>query len=391
MTQKSGSRAPGAGESYWAVVRRQYRKSGTGRLGLWVLLFLLVVALLAPLLANEVPIVARYKGDLSFPAFPTYLDAFPVPTRLADWLRREVKVGGNNIFSEAYPLLEGKSWKQAIDRDFDSERGDWHLPPPVFFGYKEIPVDVASGSKSFKKEPGHTTRWGEKPGNAGSHWLGTDGQGRDVLARMIHGTIISLSVGVVAVTIYTVIGLILGTIAGYFGGWIDSALSRIVEVVICFPAFFLIIAVIAFLPRSIYNIMIVIGLTRWTGVFRLIRGEVLKVKELDYCASSRALGASPWRIMRRHVLPNAIAPVFVTATFGVAGAILIENSLSFLGFGVAPPTASWGEIVAQGREYVGEGLLHLTLAPGLAIFVTVTAFNLMGQALRDAMDPRLRA
>ena len=366
---------------YWRIVWRQFRKNRLGLAGLFVLLFLALVALLAPLLANEVPIVARFKGSYYFPAFPTYLDAFPVPTPWVDGLRK-IRIGDRNSFSEHYPVLEGKSWKKAIGTDFQAERGDWYVPPLVFFSYKE--------STRFKLPPGETDTWGSAPEHTSTHWLGTDGQGRDVLARLIHGTIISLSVGVVAVSIYALIGLVLGALAGYFGGWIDVVLSRFTEIVICFPSFFLIITVIAFLPRSIYNIMVVIGLTSWPGIFRLVRGEVLKVKEMEYCVSARALGASWIRIVARHVVPNSIAPVFVTATFGVASAILIENALSFLGFGVAPPTASWGEIVSQGRSYVGEGLYYLVFAPGLAIFVTVTAFNLVGQALRDAMDPRLR-
>jgi peptide/nickel transport system permease protein len=371
-------------ESFRAIVWKQFKKHRLGMVGLFVFLLLFATALLAPLLANDVPIVAKYKGELCFPAFPTYLDAFPVPTPVADWLRR-IRIGGSNPFSESYPILEGKSWKRAIAEEFGE--GDWYVPPPVFYGYKEISTGYGGGPE-FKRSPGHVTKWGPEQGSV--HVLGTDGQGRDVLARMIHGTIISLSVGVVAVSIYTIIGIVLGTLAGYFGGWIDILLSRITEVVICFPSFFLIITVIAFLPRSIYNIMIVIGLTGWTGVFRLIRGEVLRVKQLDFCSASQALGIPTRRVMFRHLLPNAVSPVFVTATFGVAAAILIENTLSFLGFGVAPPTASWGEIVSQGRQYVGEGLFYLTVAPGVAIFVTVTCFNLMGQALRDSMDPRLR-
>ncbi len=367
--------------SSWTIVRRQFMKSRLGVLGLAVLSVLVVVALLAPLLANDVPIVARYQGSLCFPAFPTYLDSFPLPGVVVDWLRR-LRIGDGNPFSDFYPELGRKSWKETIATDWDPSRGDWYIAPPIFSGYREI--------NAFKLRPLETTRWGPAPDQVETHLLGTDGQGRDVLARLIHGTIVSLSVGVVAVSIYVIIGVVLGLIAGYAGGWIDTVLSRITEVVMCFPTFFLIITMIAFLPKSIYTIMLVIGLTRWTAIFRLMRGEVLRVKTLEYCDASRALGAPPRRVMFRHILPNAIQPVFVTATFGVAAAVLTENALSFLGFGVVPPTASWGEIVAQGREFVGEGLFYLAWAPGLAIFITVTSFNLVGQALRDAMDPRLR-
>lgn len=387
-TEKQGSpdtpAAPGErSQRYWAIVRRQFFRNRLGVLGLWVLVTLAAIALLAPLLANSVPIVASYKGRICFPALPTYLDAFPVPRFIADPLRR-FKIDGANPFSESYPILEGKSWKEAIATEWDEARGDWYIPPPVFWSYKEADLGRA------KLRPMTRSRWGSGPEHESVHVLGTDGQGRDVLARLIHGTIISLSVGVVAVSIYVAIGVSLGLLAGYFGGWVDIVLSRLTEVVICFPTFFLIITVIAFLERSIFNIMAVIGLFSWPGIFRLMRGEILKVKSLDYCTASRALGTPARRVMFHHLMPNAIQPVFVAATFGVAGAILTENALSFLGFGVAPPTASWGEIVSQGREYVAEGLFYLTIAPGIAIFVTVTAFNLVGQALRDAMDPRLR-
>jgi peptide/nickel transport system permease protein len=222
------------------------------------------------------------------------------------------------------------------------------------------------------------------------HAVGTDDVGRDVLSRLIHGTVIAGSVGIVSVSIYITIGVILGALAGYFRGWVDLVISRVIEVVICFPTFFLIITIVALWPPSIYNIMITLGLIGWTGVARLVRGEFLKVMAEDYVQAARALGFSDARIIFRHVLPNGIAPVFVSASFGVAGAILVESSLSFLGFGVAPPTASWGEILQQGRRYIHENLYHLVWAPGFCIFLTVTFFNLVGEGLRDALDPKLR-
>lgn len=219
------------------------------------------------------------------------------------------------------------------------------------------------------------------------HWLGTDSEGRDVFARMLYGTRISLSIGVVAVAIYVTIGVVLGACAGYFGGAVDLWISRLIEVMICFPSFFLILTIAALIEqRSIFHVMVVIGMTSWTGVARLVRAEFLKHKNLEYALAAVALGMGRFRIMFRHILPNAVAPVLVTATFGVATAILIESSLAFLGVGDLS-VASWGETLNTGRV---QGKLWLVLAPGLAIFCVVSLFNLVGEGLRDALDPRLR-
>ncbi len=221
--------------------------------------------------------------------------------------------------------------------------------------------------------------------------LGSDSHGRCVLSRLIHGTVIAASVGLVSVGIYVTIGVILGALAGYYRGWVDLVISRIIEIVICFPTLFLIILIAAVVQKkSIYLIMVALGLIRWTGVARLVRGEILKTMSEEYVSAAKAMGLPTARIIFRHILPNSIAPVFVSASFGVAGAILVESSLSFLGFGVAPPTASWGEILGQGKEFVNEGMYHLVWAPGICIFVTVTMFNLVGEGLRDALDPKLR-
>ena len=206
---------------------------------------------------------------------------------------------------------------------------------------------------------------------------------------MVHGSRVSLSVGFVAVSIYVIIGLFIGALAGYYGGIIDMIASRLIEIMLTIPTFFLIITVVAFLPQSIFNIMVVIGITNWPTVARLTRGEFLKTKSLDYVVAAEALGASDLRTILRHVLPNTLAPVFVAATFGVASAILIESTLSFLGFGVPPSTASWGSILASARTLLPSGW-WLTMFPGLAIFLTVTSYNLVGEGLRDAADPRLK-
>lgn len=224
---------------------------------------------------------------------------------------------------------------------------------------------------------------------SGAHLLGTDEEGRDILARMIFGTRISLSVGLISVFLYVGIGLVLGALAGYFGGWVDIVISRLIEIMMCFPTFFLILAVLAFIGPSLVNIMAVIGLTSWPGIARLVRGEFLKLRGQEFVTAGKVVGASSSRIIFRHILPNSMAPVLVSATFGIASSILIESSLSFLGFGVQPPTPSWGEILSQSRNFM-DIAWWLALFPGIAIFISITAYNLVGEGLRDAIDPRMK-
>ena len=222
-----------------------------------------------------------------------------------------------------------------------------------------------------------------------AHLLGTDTLGRDVLSRIIYGSRVSLKVGFVAVGLATLIGLLVGALAGYYGGWVDSALMRLVDLMLCFPAFFLILAVIAVLEPSIWNIMAVIGLTSWMGVARLVRAEFLSLREREFVTAARALGASDFRLILRHMLPNALAPVMVSATLGVAGAILTESALSFLGLGAQPPTPEWGAMIARSRSLILRASWVMTF-PGLTILLAVLGFNLFGDGLRDALDPRLR-
>ncbi|GBE14002.1 putative D,D-dipeptide transport system permease protein DdpC [bacterium BMS3Abin14] len=323
----------GAKRSYSRMVWEQFARDRVSIAGLIFVLALFAVALGAPLLAGNRPLIASLDGHIQIPVFSK--------TRGVDW--KGIK---------------------------DSGRG-WAIFPLVPYSPTEIDLEANLLPPD------------------GRHFLGTDDRGRDVLARMIYGSRVSLSVGFVAVSIYAFIGVFLGALAGYYGGKVDVLISRAIEVMMCFPTFFLILTVLAFLRPSIYNIMIIIGVTGWPGVARLVRGEFLKQRKMDYVAAAKAIGASDRRIIFYHILPNAIAPVLVSATFGIAGAILVESSLSYLGFGVPPPTPSWGEILSQSKHYI-DFAWWLTIFPGVAIFLTVTAYNLVGEGLRDAVDPRLK-
>jgi peptide/nickel transport system permease protein len=320
-------------QSYWRIVWNQFRRDRMAVVGLILVLILFVIAVMAPILANDRPLIASMDGRVQFPILNKRYNI--------DWSKMEVS---SEVWA-VWPLIRFSPTQIDLGA---------HLMPP-----------------------------------GGGHLLGTDDRGRDVMARMIHGTRISLSVGFVAVSIYTVIGVFLGALAGFYGGRVDMIISRLIEVMICFPTFFLILTVLAFLPPSIYNIMIVLGLTGWTGVARLVRGEFLKQRKIDYVSAAKAVGASDLRIIFYHILPNSLAPVLVSATFGIAGAILVESSLSYLGFGVPPPTPSWGEILSQSKNYI-DFAWWLTIFPGVAIFLTITAYNLVGEGLRDAVDPRLK-
>ncbi|HEY0159344.1 MAG TPA: ABC transporter permease [Thermoanaerobaculia bacterium] len=319
-------------DSLWGLTWSRFRRSKLATLALVYVGVATVVALLAPLLANRKPLLAKTAHGWSSPA-------------LAD-------------FWNAYPEL-----------DAPASPASFALPAPVPFSPNTIDLRA-------RLEP---------PGNG--HYLGTDDLGRDVLSRMIHGARVSLAVGYFATLIAVLVGSLFGALAGYYGGAADWLVSRFIEVVLCFPFLFLLLGIVALFKPSMMTIMIALGLTSWTSEARYVRGEFLRIREVEYAQAARASGARDGRIIFRHLLPNALAPVLVSASFGVAAAILTESALSFLGLGVALPTASWGSILSTAHEHIEYGW-WLVLFPGLAIFSTVAAFNIVGERVREALDPR---
>lgn len=323
---------------YWRGVWTEYKRDKMSVLAVFLIFSLFLVAVFDDLLAGNKPIIMKYQNNIYLPALFNHKE------------------------------LIGMDFS---DQDEIKDISSFVIFPPVKYSATEN--DLFSVLTPPDK----------------NHYFGTDDRGRDVLSRMIHGTKISLSIGFVAVGIAFIIGITLGGIAGYYGGRTDFIISRLFEIMITFPVFFLILTILAFRDPSIYNIMIVLGATGWTGIARLIRGDFLKIRNYDYITAQRALGANDIRIMFVHILPNALAPVLVAATFGIAGAILTESALSFLGFGVPPPTPSWGDVLSQSKKYI-DFAWWLVIFPGLAIFLTVTSFNLVGEGFRNALDPKLR-
>jgi peptide/nickel transport system permease protein len=318
-------------------------RSGTAITGLVLLVPLVCCALFADLLANDRPYTMTLDGTRYFPAFRGML----VDTGALSW---------------PAPLA---------GLDFRGEAGPDAVFPPV--PYRPSDIELANPLAPPSRD----------------HLLGTDKLGRDILAGMIHGARISLTIGVVAVGIATVVGVILGAVAGFFGGLTDLAINRLFEIMLAIPTFFLIITVSAFVADpSIFYIMAVIGLTGWVGIARFTRNEFVKVRAIEYVTAAEALGAHPLRIMFVHMLPNAMSPIIVSVVFGIAGAILVESGLSFLGIGVPADVVTWGSILNEARGHTFAW--WLAVFPGCAIFATVLAYNLLGEALRDALDPRLK-
>jgi len=395
---KSNQQKKNWGTSYGEMVWHEFAKSKFTLLWLGFIIILFLFAIFAPFLANDKPYVIKIDGRLHFPLFADLnasdysiiLAAVVALILLLLILRNQKRIDPS--------IRSSVLWRQIFISALTVFVGIILLF--IFIGRRLDATDyksmVASGKATdavFPPVPygyGRTDLKAREQPPSNEHWLGTDDVGADVLCRIIHGSRISLSVGFVAVGISSIIGIIIGAILGYSGGKADFLGMRLVEIMMAVPVFFLIITIVAFFPRSLFNIMLIIGLTTWTDDARFVRAEFLKLRRQDFVQAAISLGLPLRSILFRHMLPNAIAPVLVNATFGIAGAIFIEAALSFLGFGVAPPTPSWGQILSLGVSTTGRFLWWLTLFPGMAIFLTVLAYNLVGEALRDAIDPRLR-
>jgi len=338
------------------VWRALGRRKGAA-LGLGFLVLLALAAFFAPLLANNKPLFIEYDGKAYFTAFR---DLFP----------------GNLLFrpdAVSLRLQADPDWLLNLKVLPDPKVGRFILPPVPYAPLQQR-LDDVSAAPSVKSK----------------HYFGCDDNGRDVLSRMLHGAKVSLLVGLLAVGLSGLIGVLLGALAGFAGGWLDTlVLSRLMEVMACFPTFFLILTVVAVMdPRylNIWTIILVIALTSWTGMARFARAEFIRLRGADFVSAAQALGASPLRLAVRHILPNALTPLLVNASFDVAGAVLFEAAISFLGVGVQPPDPSWGNILNLVTRYWDQWWLGLF--PGAAIFLTVLSYNLVGEGVRDAMDPR---
>ncbi len=314
------------------------------RAPLAVLAGIVLLALFADVLASDLPLLVRVDGA----------------THVLPCLVRPAALGAESSQSLA-------------------ARAEWMVRTPIPYGPNQ--TLAATGEQQELPPP-----WG--PG--GAHWLGTDELGRDVLARLVHGARVSLFIAALTVLVAALVGLLIGGVAGLFGGPVDLVLSRLTEVMATFPTIFFLVALLAVLRTpSLWPVALVLGLTRWTDVARLVRAEVQKLKTLDFVLAARAMGAGPAHVLLRHLLPNALGPVIVTATFGVGSAVLLESALSFLGLGVSPPTASWGELLSQAqRTLLVPGAWWLAVFPGAAIGVTVLAVNGVGEALQRTFDAR---
>ncbi len=327
---------------------RRFLARKRGLAGSIILTILIGIAIFAPVIASDQPIVCRHKGTLHFPALVDVLHRLPF---------------ASSVIEKSPPFNRAD-----YDPKSNAEQYEFVVWPLIAISPTEITRDALQPPSS-------------------QHWLGTDGSGRDIASRMVHGAAVSVQVGIVSMSIAALIGIVVGAVAGYSGGWLDAILSRFIEIVICFPEFFLILCMMVWVQPSIVNVMIIVGLTRWTTIARFTRGEFIKLRSREFVTAAHAIGAGSTRVMFRHLLPNALAPVLVTIVFGVANAILIEAGLSWLGFGVQPPNPSWGGLLRDAYTNIRVAP-HMVYPPCVAIFVTVLACNLAGDALREALDAR---
>lgn len=348
---------PARPRGYWGEVWRRYRRRPIGMLALAYVLLMAFTALFSPMIVGTKPIIAKYKGEIYFPAFGYYNRTWESPVFAKDRFR-------------------GRYKGTLKEKDPES----WAVWPLIFQDpMRRVTADEWPGQPENPAQ--------DKGLPSGNNPFGTNRQGVDVFAQIIHGARAALLVGFFSMGIASVIGMTLGSVAGYFGGWPDVVLSRVIEVVMCIPQLVLVLALTSVVERpTIWHIMLVLGLTGWTSIARLTRAEFMRLRESDFVGAARALGAGPVRIIFRHIFRNALAPVLVPITFGIASAILIESALRFLGFG--PATPSWGQMISDGRSNLG--MWWLTVFPGAAIFLTVLAYNLIGEGLQEATDPRLQ-
>ena len=396
--------------TYGDIVWGQFKKNNLAMFALYGLSILIFIAVFCPLLASDRPFIWVENGQTSYPWFSSLFDRnyYENSVDIFFNLAMVLVIPLSIIWTVVSRVLKTKHSEKRAYRKvlYRFNMGLFAAFIVLFLGismqkyeepYKQYYEEYTQSQEDNTKDisavftpiPYGYRKTGFKSleGISGDHWLGVDQSTRDVAVRMLYGTRIALSIGIIAVSIYVSIGVVIGSTAGFFGGWTDILIVRFIEIFMSIPSLFVILALLAFVEKpSIFHIMAVIGCLRWTGVARLTRGEFLRLRNLDFVSSAIALGYPTRRIIFQHVLPNALGPVLVNATFGVAAAILTESTLSFLGLGdVSVP--SWGQTLNEGYS---TGAWHLILAPGFAIFFTVSLLNLVGEGFRDALDPKMR-
>ncbi|QDU81995.1 Oligopeptide transport system permease protein OppC [Polystyrenella longa] len=344
--------------SFWNESWHRFKKRKLSMLALGFVGFLTIVALCSPMIVGTRPVVCKYKENIYFPCLYYFNASWENPIFFKDGFRQ-------------------RFYENLKEKDPES----WAVWPIV---YQSPTRRITEGE--FGNQPASPLLQ-EKPNKY--HWFGTDDDGVDVFARLVHGTRIALVVGFLSMGIASFIGIVVGALGGYFGGWVDTILSRMTEVVMCVPTLVLILAMLAIVESTtIYHLMVVIGLTGWTGIARLTRAEFLKLKEMEFVSAAHCLSLSNMRIIFRHILPNSLAPILVPISFGIASAIFTESALSFLGMGAEPPTPSWGRLLSEAKK--SDSQWWMLTFPGGAIFLAVLAYNLIGEGLQAATDPRRR-